>query len=645
MHCANQQARAEAEYARAIAIRERLWKPSDPRFIFALKQVAFRTKDPAMGERLYRRILDIQKRAHSERSDAYYHALFDLGRFLRSRHQSPEAEAVYQQAFDLRQKMHKKDLAAAVCMDQIARVRMDQGLFASGAEAAEESLLLRTPLEPPTAQTTLELYALLAQAYLRAGNEAKSESSFRVLRERSAPPTRYILIESAGALSMIYEGQRKNSRAAEKLEVEVAAIEAGDPSDPRLPNEELRLSRLYQSMGRTADANRMNIAALQAVGRQVNKGGLRPILIVMLLVLFVGAPFGGSLLFGLVYAWCARRVDRRLALLYAPAASELVEESEPAPVREIPEQRITLRAEVSVLFAMRVLNLLLSLLTLGIYSFWGKAKVRRFVCGQAEFQGDWFAFHGTGRELLLGWLRALPALAVVFLLPSVLPLVWQNQLSPYVAQLCAVAAIAILWPVARVGAYRYRLNRMSWRGIRFSYRGTAMRFLLTSIGGFLLTMLTFGIYAPFLQVRLRKLLFDKTYFGDSVFSFPGRGSDLLLAWVFAIPFSVCSLGIGWAWWSALRHRYYWANTTFETGRFRCTVTGWKLLRLWAGNFLIIVPTLGLGISWAMLRTLRFWTHHVHLAGDTNLESIHQDIRAASASGESFADFLGFDFGF
>jgi uncharacterized membrane protein YjgN (DUF898 family) len=161
----------------------------------------------------------------------------------------------------------------------------------------------------------------------------------------------------------------------------------------------------------------------------------------------------------------------------------------------------------------------------------------------------------------------------------------------------------------------------------------------------LLTLVTLGLYVPFLQIRLRKLLLNRTYFGDRIFQFPGRATDLLPAWLCALPFTVCSFGIGWAWWRALSHRYCWAHTTIAGGRFRCTVTGGKLLWLWVGNFLVIVPTLGLGMSWAMLRTLRFWTKHIQLVGEPEVAAIQQDVRATSAAGESFADFLGFDFGF
>jgi uncharacterized membrane protein YjgN (DUF898 family) len=386
-------------------------------------------------------------------------------------------------------------------------------------------------------------------------------------------------------------------------------------------------------------------------------------------------------IFAPLFAWFSRKMDRRLAMKYvmdqAPAQQEMAAgaacaasvgsflglstgpvieaeavialvEAAPPPVLQIKEPEISqvrLNADGSDLIAMRVLNLLLSLLTLGIYSFWGKARVRRYVCGQAEFQGDWFAFHGTGRELLYGWLRALPALAFVFLIPTLLPLLWQHRISPLAGQLSAVVAFLVLWPIARVGAYRYRLNRMSWRAIRFSYRGKARRYLGESVMGWLACAVTLGIHVPFLQVRLRRLLFNQTFFGNRGFQFPGRGFDLFPTWLLALPLTVCSFGIGWAWWRALTHRYCWAHTTIGGSRFRCTATGAKLLGLWVGNFLVIVFTLGLGMSWAMLRTLRFWTKHIQLVGDPQLDTVEQDRRATSAMGESFADFLGFDFGF
>jgi uncharacterized membrane protein YjgN (DUF898 family) len=686
--------RFQSEEERAIAIRRGLWGQTDPRFVSSLKRIADENQfgaNKAFAEKLYRRIIEIQKDAHTEKSEAYYSALTDLANLLRSGKRFAEAQDAFERAFSVREKLGKRDAMAAYCMEDIARIRMSRGLYQDAVQAGEASLEIRAHLEKPSERDTASVDAVLAEACLRAHDGSKSETYFRALNNQVGPMARFNLIDTAEKLSTIYQERGDYPQATAKLETAVAAIEAGDAGDARLPQQELKLAQLYQRMGRANDANRMNMAVLRSMGQNMKKQGNAASLKYLLIgaiVIFLVLPFVGTATFALLFAWSAHRMDRKLARLYLPPAEEARTEqiqplaSEPAyvggflgltpiaesevmavtavatevePVIEVlamageipapPVSQVTLRADGSDLFAMRVLNLLLSLLTLGIYSFWGKAKVRRYVCGQADYQGDWFAFHGTGRELLLGWLRALPALAFIFLFPTLLPLFWQHRAAPYVAQLSAVGALLLLWPIARVGAYRYRLNRMSWRAIRFSYRGKALRYWGESIAGCLLSVITLGIYVPFFQIRLRRLLLNRTYFGDRGFHFPGRGSDLFPAWLFALPLTVCSLGIGWAWWRALSHRYCWAHTTFAGARFRCTATGGKLLWLWVGNFLVIVPTLGLGMSWAMLRTLRFWTKHVQLVHEPDLITIRQDARAATAVGESFADFLGFDFGF
>lgn len=46
----------------------------------------------------------------------------------------------------------------------------------------------------------------------------------------------------------------------------------------------------------------------------------------------------------------------------------------------------------------------------------------------------------------------------------------------------------------------------------------------------------------------------------------------------------------------------------------------------------------------MLRTLDFWSRHIEVTGAPDLGAVRQDLQAVSAQAESYADFLGFDFG-
>ncbi|MDG1860465.1 MAG: DUF898 family protein, partial [SAR324 cluster bacterium] len=65
------------------------------------------------------------------------------------------------------------------------------------------------------------------------------------------------------------------------------------------------------------------------------------------------------------------------------------------------------------LFGILMKNLLLNLLTLGIYYPWAKAKQLRYYYGSSRIHGSDLQFHGTGREMFIGLTKALVVLAVL----------------------------------------------------------------------------------------------------------------------------------------------------------------------------------------------------------------------------------------
>ena len=68
--------------------------------------------------------------------------------------------------------------------------------------------------------------------------------------------------------------------------------------------------------------------------------------------------------------------------------------------------------EVFDLFGIYMVNLLLTIVTLGIYRFWAKTRIRRYLWSHTEFLGDRFEYTGTGKELLIGFLIVFTFLAV-----------------------------------------------------------------------------------------------------------------------------------------------------------------------------------------------------------------------------------------
>ena len=122
------------------------------------------------------------------------------------------------------------------------------------------------------------------------------------------------------------------------------------------------------------------------------------------------------------------------------------------------------------LFGIFIVNTFLTLVTLGIYSFWGRVRVREFLNSQTSFAGARFAYHGTGKELFMGWLKAVLIFGVPYLFFSYMPVFW-NEIPQLIPNVIAGLLVLCFIPVAVVGAHRYRLSRTSLRNIRFSFRG------------------------------------------------------------------------------------------------------------------------------------------------------------------------------
>ena len=297
------------------------------------------------------------------------------------------------------------------------------------------------------------------------------------------------------------------------------------------------------------------------------------------------------------------------------------------------------------LFGIQAVNALLTLLTLGVFYFWAKTRVRRYVLGETEFEEDRFAYHGSGRELLIGFAKGVAVFFIPISALAILPEVYQApaEVRSSLRSLLWLVGL-LLVPVAMVGARRYRLSRMSWRGIRFSFRGSVRKFVGIFVVGTVLTSLTAGLYYPVFGTQQQAFMVSNAYFGSRKFDFDGRGRDLMKPFIVMLLLFIPTLGLSWFWFTARRQRYFTEHTRFGAVRFRCTVKGGPLAWLTISNVVAIVGSLGLLWPWTVVRTLQFNLRNTSLHGPLGLEDIHQDARAASAMGEGLASLLDADFG-
>jgi uncharacterized membrane protein YjgN (DUF898 family) len=304
-----------------------------------------------------------------------------------------------------------------------------------------------------------------------------------------------------------------------------------------------------------------------------------------------------------------------------------------------PVQHPSFHGEGGTLFVIHLKNLLLTILTLGIYSFWAKTNVRQYLYGQTSVGGDRFGYHGTGAELFRGWLKAMGILVVTFVISAVL----SRTVHQAVGVIFLYAAgIIVFLPLALLGSRRYRLSRTSWRGIRFSFRGKFDALVGVFVPGILLTIFTLGLYYPFFHANVRRYFVNETRFGHAPFSFTGEGRGIFARHLLLYLLLPLTLGIYWFWHAAFRHRYYWGHTAFGGARFNSTLDGGDLLVFSLVNGLLLVFTAGIAYPWVQARTMTFMCERIGISDLAAFDAALQDARMADATGEGFLDALDVD---
>jgi uncharacterized membrane protein YjgN (DUF898 family) len=300
------------------------------------------------------------------------------------------------------------------------------------------------------------------------------------------------------------------------------------------------------------------------------------------------------------------------------------------------ERRPSFHGQGTELFGIFVQNILLSIVTLGIYSFWGRTRMRQYLWGATAFEGDRFEYHGTGGELFRGWLKAMGVFLLLYILMVALQLA--GTTTALLSVLVFWGAMLVLIPFAIFAARRYRLSRTSWRGVRFSQHGKAGEFIKLWARGALLTGITLSVYRPIFEADQREYLMDRTRFGTARFAYDGDGLDLLRRYVISLLLTIPTLGLCWFWYWAYSTRYDWEHTSFEGVPFRSDVTGGGLLGMSLSNILLIVCTLGVGTPWALVRQFRYLTDTVAMVGTVDFDAVIQQPGTAGV-GEGFADVL------
>lgn len=316
-------------------------------------------------------------------------------------------------------------------------------------------------------------------------------------------------------------------------------------------------------------------------------------------------------------------------------------------------------------------NFFLTILTLGIYRSWAKARERRYLWSHTIFIDDRLEWTGTGKEMFFGFLFALLVGALPLLLLNLLQqsliLHGQPAMAGLVLLVLYVFAL-LLFGFARFRALRYRLSRTWWHGIRGGSDTRGYAYAWSSLWKTLAGGIAATLLMPWALTTLWNERWNAMSFGPHRFDAIADANGLVGRWAlfvlapvvvviltFAMGGSIGPGGIalgmlivyagyvvgGFAFYAAYFRKTI-GSTQLGAMTFTFDASGWQLAKLLLGDLGLIIVTLGFGISFLHYRHWSFLIRHLGATGEVDLETFTQSTAAAPKEAEGFAD--AFDVG-
>jgi uncharacterized membrane protein YjgN (DUF898 family) len=316
-------------------------------------------------------------------------------------------------------------------------------------------------------------------------------------------------------------------------------------------------------------------------------------------------------------------------------------------------------------FRIWIVNVCLTLLTLGIFSAWAKVRKKRYFYSHTLLDGTPFQYLGQPIPILKGRVIAALLLGLWYVATH-----YVIELLPVVL---IVAFILAPWVAVRAAAFNARYS--AYRNMTFEFRGNYWDAAKVIYGWAIITVVTFGIGFSWWQQRIKKFMvthmgfggvsgefaasggqFFKTYFIAGLLM-GGIGAALggLVAGVFASRFDKSTFVIAltlvtyamyvvaYAYLRARITNLVWNHTRLGPLQFRSSLGARQLLWLYGSNALAILASAGLLIPWATLRTLKYRLEHFAVAADGDLHEFQgSGASAVQAAGAEVGEFFDFD---
>ena len=316
-------------------------------------------------------------------------------------------------------------------------------------------------------------------------------------------------------------------------------------------------------------------------------------------------------------------------------------------------------------FGIWIVNLLLTIVTLGIYSAWATVRTRKYFYRNTELAGSRFDFHGKPIPILIGRIIGISIFGLYSFGAHIHGLI---PLAVYV-----LVILAFPWLFAK--SWTFRLRNTSWRGIHFDFRGQvgdlyrrlglyilvfaalqglflyfAIRpsehILWVLVGSLILIL----ILIPLIYSALIDTAINNSYIGNDKFELLNSQSQWVrLFWKTVLTYaSLLAIASGGVWflvnsdlesgslilpfmiiyllvllamivplglWQVGKLNFLFGNTSINGTSFNAGLKVNEYIKILFTNMLITAFSLGLAYPWAAVRIARYQIEHIGLFGD------------------------------
>lgn len=348
---------------------------------------------------------------------------------------------------------------------------------------------------------------------------------------------------------------------------------------------------------------------------------------------------------------------------------------------QVQQYRFEFRGHGAEYFKIWIVNVGLTILTLGLYSAWAKVRTRRYFYNHLYLNGQTFDYHADPLKILKGRL-IIGVLFASFMLVGVSPAFFFVPL-----------VFVVMLPYLVVRGAIFNFTNTSHRGVRFGFIPAYYECYLTYIKSLLLIVFTLGIGTPAVSFWMKQYIAGHAKFGKNRFRMTGSGNQFwgtvmkepflfglayavllvvvagiagALGWISAEEFKelgnphsiggVVVAGLQYAFYGLVFVIYTVRATNYYAGHLELqggvTFAGglrlWDTILFYAEKVLKLILTLGLAWPWVQVEIMRYRAEHLAMNSTAEFYNTIEQApvdTSAGAVGEEIASFWDFDIGF